>query len=184
MNRNLVLIGFMGAGKSTVGRACARDLGFAFRDSDAAIEQRAGKPISDIFADDGEAAFRELETATVHSLARRSRTVLATGGGVVLDPTNVAALRETGVVILLWADTETVLARTSRRSTRPLLAGSAGPRARIESLLAQREPLYSAAADAVVDTTGLPRREVVDRVLAVYRRVSCERSPPKPETVG
>src|SRR5262245_34007103 len=98
---NLVLIGFMGSGKSTIGRQCARILGFRFRDSDTLVERRAGKPISQVFADDGEAAFREMECAAIKTLAATSSVVLSTGGGAVLNGANVAALRRTGIVVLL-----------------------------------------------------------------------------------
>lgn len=166
---NLVLVGFMATGKSTIGRRCARELGYPFRDSDSVIERRAGKSIPAIFAEDGEPAFRRLEAAAIRELARAGATVIATGGGAPMNSGNVAYLRRTGFVVLLWSDPEEILARCGTRANRPLLAGANDPRARIECLLAQREPAYRAAAHAVVDSTGLTREETAQRVLDAYR---------------
>jgi shikimate kinase len=168
VDRNLVLVGFMGSGKSTIGRRCAQALRFRFHDTDALVEHRAGKSVADIFAEDGEACFRALESDAVRDLARERRAVIATGGGVVMDSANVARLRRTGYVILLWADAAEILARCGTRATRPLLASAEDPAERITSLLARREPCYRSAAHAVVETTGLPREEAVERVLAAY----------------
>ncbi len=172
-DRNLVLVGFMASGKSTIGRRCAESLRFGFRDSDALLERRAGKPVSEIFEQEGEVRFRSLETAAIRDLARESRTVIATGGGAVLSGLNVARLRRTGYIILLWADPDEILARCGSRASRPLLACAEDPSARITELLAVREPLYHAAAHAVVHTSGLTRDEAVERVLDTYRSL-CE----------
>src|SRR2546429_4512538 len=98
---NLVLIGFMGTGKSTVGRLCARRLGLRFRDSDTLVEHRARKSVAEIFTDDGEASFRVQETSAIRTLAGSGPLVLATGGGAVLKPENVEILRKSGFVVLL-----------------------------------------------------------------------------------
>jgi shikimate kinase len=166
---NLVLIGFMATGKSTVGRRCAAALGFRFRDSDTLVERRAGKPVAAIFAEQGEAAFRAMEAQAIYDLSRGHRVVLATGGGAPMNPVNVANLRRNGVIVFLHAAPEAILQRAGSRQSRPLLADAENPTARIESLLAQREPVYRSVADAVVDTTGLTQEEVVERVLAAYR---------------
>lgn len=168
-NTNLILIGFMATGKSTVGRRCAQALGFRFRDSDSLVERWEGKSVAEIFSEEGEAAFRKKETDAIRYLCNSSRTVLSTGGGVVLNPANVACLRRSGVVILLWASVDDILERAGRRPTRPLLANSADPRARIIELLGQREAAYRTAAHAIVETSGMVREEAVECVLNVYR---------------
>ncbi len=166
---NLALIGFMGSGKSTVGRACARELGLPFRDSDTLVEQRAGMSIPEIFARDGEAAFRKLEAEAIRALASNPPIVLSTGGGAPMHQESVDRLRRTGIVVLLWADPDCLLARVGQTASRPLLATSEDPGERIRTLLAQREPYYRAAAHVVVDTTNLSRDEAVQRVLDAYR---------------
>ena len=163
---NLVLIGFMGAGKSTIGRRCALRLGYQFRDSDTVIEQRHKKSIPEIFAGEGEAKFREWECEVVHDLARCSNMVIATGGGIVLNSSNVARLRRSGIVVLLSAHADEIIARCMSRNTRPLLMTTdVDPVQRIVSMLEIRNPLYEAAANITVDTTGLDREEAVERVL-------------------
>lgn len=171
MAPNLVLIGFMASGKSTIGRRCARALDFRFRDTDVQVERWTGKSVSQIFAEEGELAFRKLEAEAVRVLSRRTRQVIATGGGAPLDPENVRNLRRGGVVVLLKAEPDEIVARASRRKNRPLLAGADDPKARVLELLAVREPIYIAAADAVVETTNLGLEDSVARVLAVYREL-------------
>src|ERR1700752_1096640 len=117
----IVLTGFMGSGKSEVGRRLARRLGRAFIDTDELIEAHAGKSVASIFADDGEAAFRRLERDAVADAARRGEAVVALGGGAVLDPANVTVLRAAGVVICLTARPDAILARVGRGADRPLL---------------------------------------------------------------
>ena len=171
MNRdpNLVLIGFMAAGKSTVGRDCARILGLRFRDSDRLVEQRSGKSIPEIFSEGGEAVFRSMEASAIQTLASANPLVLSTGGGAPMDTKNVARLRRTGLIVLLWARPEVILSRISNPDTRPLLVSSdTEPAERVSELLAVREPAYRAAADVVIDTTSLSRPETVARVVAAY----------------
>lgn len=166
---NLVLIGFMAAGKSTVGRDCARVLGFRFRDSDRLVEQRAGKSIAEIFAAEGEAAFRSMEASAIMTLASANPLVVSTGGGAPMDAKNVARLRRTGFIVLLWAEPSIILSRIGNPATRPLLnSPDAGPESRVVELLAIREPAYRAAADKVIDTTLLSRPEAVELVVAAY----------------
>lgn len=158
--RNIILIGFMGTGKSVVGRRLARDLHRAFIDTDREVERRAGVSIADLFAVAGEPAFRDLEMAVVADLATRRGIVIATGGGTLLRPANRAALRG-GLVVALTASPEVILARTRRRA-RPLLAVT-DPLARIRALLAERRELY-AAADLTVDTTALDADAVATEI--------------------
>ncbi|HEX9592300.1 MAG TPA: shikimate kinase [bacterium] len=161
--RNLVLIGFMGAGKTTVGRALAARLGWATIDCDDLIEARAGKAIAAIFATEGEAHFRDLESAVAADLHRYQHTVITTGGGVVERPENLVHLRRAGRVIYLRARPETLYGRVQGSDHRPLLR-VADPQARIRELLARRAPSYE-QADRIVDTDDLTIPEVVERVL-------------------
>jgi len=172
---NLILIGFMATGKSAIGRRCAAALRFAYCDTDRLVADRAGLTIPEIFASRGEEAFRELEAAVIRDLAARARLVVSTGGGAPLRAENARALREAGVVILLRTEPEEILRRAGDCATRPLLAGAKDPLERVRSLLAEREPAYMRIADAVVDTTDLPRHEAVRRVLAAYREASRRR---------
>lgn len=165
---NLVLVGFMGAGKSAIGRRCARALGFRFFDSDREVARMAGKSIPQIFVEDGEAAFRAMEEEVIRKLACFRRIVLATGGGAAMDALNVARMRRHGVVVLLQATPEEVLRRVRGGAGRPLLEGAADPLARIRELLETRREAYTAAAHAAVDTTGLDLEEAVRKVLDAY----------------
>ncbi|MGD2062178.1 MAG: shikimate kinase [Nitrospirota bacterium] len=160
---NLVLIGFMGAGKTTVGQALAARLGWATVDCDALIEARAGKTIAAIFAGEGEAYFRDMETAVAADLDRYVHTIITTGGGVVERPENLAHLRRAGQVIYLRARPETLYERVAGSDHRPLLQ-VADPRARVRELLARRTPAYE-QADRVIDTDDLTIPEVVERIL-------------------
>src|SRR5688572_15222440 len=106
--RNIALCGFMGTGKSSVGRIVAEQLRFAFLDTDTVIEARAGKTIAEIFSEQGEEAFRELEHRIVKELALRDHTVISTGGGLIVNPENLASLKEHALVVCLWASPETI----------------------------------------------------------------------------
>ena len=143
----IFLTGFMGVGKTRVGRILAWQLGRCFLDTDRMIEQRAGKSIAEIFADEGEAHFRQLERACVLETCQRPDAVVALGGGAVTRADNVEAVRCAGVLVCLKADVETIFARVRRRSNRPLLAGlePQAQRAKIESLLRERAPYYDQA---------------------------------------
>lgn len=167
---NLALIGFMGVGKSTVGRLCAKQLGYTFLDSDAVIAERAGCPVAQFFAERGEAAFRALEREVIAELAARPGIVLSTGGGVVLDAANVANLRAGGLVVLLTASVEVVLRRVGDRNSRPLLASASDPRARVLQLLAERAPYYERAAHCRVETTDRRPGQVAAQVVKLYRQ--------------
>jgi len=160
--RNLALIGFMGAGKSTVGRIVARELGLTFLDTDEAIETRAGKATSRIFAEQGEPAFRALERALVEELAGERGLVISTGGGLVCQPGNLERLKTHALVICLWASADTIWERVRNQGHRPLLQ-VADPRAEIERLLALREPHYR-QADVLVNSGLRSLREVASQV--------------------
>lgn len=160
--RNVVLYGFMGAGKTAVGEELARRLGWPFVDTDRLVEQRAGKPVARIFDEDGEPGFRALEREAVREAARLRPAVVACGGGAVLDPVNAELLRSCGHMVWLRAQLSSVLARASS-DDRPLLRGDA--RGRAAALLEERTPRYRELADVVVDTDGLAVQEVAWRVL-------------------
>lgn len=148
---NVFLIGPMGAGKTTVGRQLARALQLEFIDSDHEVELRTGADIPWIFDIEGEAGFRRRERAVIEDLCQRHGQVVATGGGAVLDPRNRADLARSGVVVYLSASADRIYARTQKSQNRPLLR-TEDPRARIEQILAEREPLYREIADLIVDT--------------------------------
>ena len=160
-NNNVVLCGFMGSGKTTVGRLLAQRLGRRFVDLDELIAQAAGQSIAEIFKTRGEPYFRALETKAAKQLSGAGGSVISCGGGTVLNPENAALLRTNGKLIYLAVRPETVLARLRQDVTRPLLAGDeAQKKQRITALLAQREPLYRAAADFTVCANGSPEQTV------------------------
>jgi shikimate kinase len=160
----VVLVGAMGAGKSTVGRLVAEELGVGFLDTDEVVEREAGRTVSEIFIDDGEAHFRELERRAVAESLAGHRGVLALGGGAVLDVTTRKLLDGHRVVFLRVGLTDAAR-RVGLGVSRPLLLGNV--RGRIKQLLDERTPVYEAVAQHVVDTDGLSAREVADRVRAV-----------------
>jgi shikimate kinase len=160
----IVLIGFMGAGKSSVGRTLARMTGLGRFDTDEMIANRFGLSIAEIFEAHGEAKFREAETEALRELTGKGQAIIVTGGGIVLRQENVELLRELGTVFYLSADEDILFARISRRTTRPLLQ-TADPRATLRELLAARLPLYRSAAEVEVDTSRLKHEEVARKVL-------------------
>lgn len=166
---NIILIGFMGSGKSSIGRIVGKRMGFQFVDTDAVIVERAGMAIPAIFAQEGEERFRDLETAAIESLEHLSRCVFATGGGAVLRETNRALLRELGYVVLLTASEEVLYERVSRNTRRPLLQ-TENPRETLSTMLAARREVYEAAAEFVVDTSHFTHRQSADAVIQAARR--------------
>ena len=161
---NIILIGPMGAGKSTIGRLLAKELRLPFRDSDKEIEQRTGASIPLIFDVEGEKGFREREHAAVMELCRMNGVVLATGGGAVIRQDNRQVLRDGGRVIYLCTSAEQQLDRTSRDRNRPLLQAP-NPREILVGLMAVRDPLYREIADIIVETDERPPRLVVGEIL-------------------
>ena len=166
--RNLVLVGFMGSGKSSVGREIARRWGFRFIDTDTAIRQKYKKSIPDIFATFGEPFFRDEENKALQDLQDTNHAVIATGGGIVLQQRNHRLLRSLGVVAWLTANEEVIWERVSRNHNRPLLR-TPDPRTTIINLMSTRYPLYSSLADITVETSGLTHQEVADSAIAAIR---------------
>lgn len=164
---NLALVGFMGTGKSSVGRLVADMLHFTFLDTDDVIEARAGKPITDIFAQEGEPAFRERECRLVEELARRDNTVISTGGGLPINPANLASLKTHALVVCLWASPEKIWERVRHQTHRPLLKDP-DPPAKIRSLLAAREPFYR-QADVLVNTEMRSVKDVAQQIIHQFR---------------
>ena len=153
----------MGTGKSSVGRCVADTLHFTFLDTDDVIEARAGKPITEIFAQEGEPAFRKLECGLVEELTRRERTVISTGGGLPVNPANLASLKTHALVVCLWASPEKIFERVRHQLHRPLL-NTPDPLGKIRSLLATREPFYK-QADVLVNTEFRSVKDVAHQVI-------------------
>jgi shikimate kinase len=162
--RSIVLVGLMGAGKSTVGRRLASALRLPFHDADQEIETAAGCSISDFFEKYGETAFRDGERKVIARLLKGPRHVLATGGGAFMDPTTRALIKAEGLSVWLRANIELLMARVAKRPTRPLLKNG-DPRGTMERLMAERYPTY-AQADVTVDSNGGPHDTVVQNILA------------------
>ncbi len=163
--RNVILIGMMGSGKSTVGRRLAAALGRPFVDADTVLEQRCGVPISTIFELEGEEGFRRREAQLITELAQPAGCVLATGGGAVLNANSRALLHSLGFVVYLQAGVNDLWQRLRRDRGRPLLRAS-DPRARIESLVEQRDPLYREAAHCIIPTGRQPVDRTVSEITA------------------
>lgn len=162
--RSIVLVGLMGAGKTTVGRRLAQRLGLPFVDADAEIERAAGETIPEIFERHGETAFRDGERRVIARLLERGPQVLATGGGAFMDETTRANIAARGISVWLKADLDVLMKRVGRRSGRPLLKAD-DPRAVMERLMAARYPVY-AQADLTVESVEGPHDSVVEDVVA------------------
>jgi len=169
---NLYLVGFMGTGKSTVGRAVAQRLGFQVLDSDHEIERVVGKSIPEIFASEGEAAFRAREKEFIMTGHLATRTLVACGGGIIMQPGVLELLKSRGVVICLHASIETILDRTARNRNRPLL-NVENPEERVRALFAEREPVYKRAG-AVILTDSRPLSDIVAHVVRTWRREAAD----------
>ncbi|MGZ8254052.1 MAG: shikimate kinase [Burkholderiaceae bacterium] len=162
--RSVFLIGMMGAGKTTVGRMLAQALGFGFIDADRELEARSGVLIATIFSVEGEEGFRRREAALLDELTQRPGIVLATGGGAILNADTRSRLRERGLVLYLRASADEIYRRTRNDRSRPLLR-TADPRARIDELLVQREPLYEEVAHVTFQSAAANPRRLVRRLL-------------------
>ena len=168
MKSNIALIGFMGTGKTAVGHVLAKKLNWQLVEVDSLIERKVGKSIADIFRDDGEIAFRELEIEAVRETARERGKVIVCGGGVVLNAINIDRLRENSIIVNLVASPEIILKRTSNNEgSRPLLNVD-DPARRIKELMKFRKPFYERSADITIDTSKLDinttANQIIDRL--------------------
>lgn len=161
--KNIVLVGFMGTGKSVVGKRLAKELKIKFISTDDIIEEREGRPISEIFAASGEPYFRKVEKGVVREVSEMDNVVIATGGGVVLDEENIVNLKKKGILICLTASPELIYERTKKYKTRPLLDVD-DPVFKIKELLKVRAPYY-AKADYQIDTSNKTVEEVVAKII-------------------
>jgi shikimate kinase len=167
--RNIVVIGCMGVGKSSVGRCLARLANWRFADTDDLIQEQAGATIPEIFAQLGQDKFRELEHSALSSLLGSEKTIISTGGGIVTRPENVPLHRQLGLVVWLRAEEQAIVDRISRNNDRPLLR-TENPRETLRALLAERLHLYAGLAQATVETTWLGQYDVASAILNTYRR--------------
>lgn len=164
MKENIILIGFMGVGKTSLGKLLASKLGRGFIDLDEKIEHDAGLTIPKIFETYGEKYFRELEKAAVKEICTRRNIVIATGGGTVKDAENLQMLKNSGVIICLTTEPEEIFRRTEKRGERPVLDGGGNERLEtIKKLLAEREEFYS-QADYKIDTTSWSPLQIVNKI--------------------
>ncbi len=176
---NLYLVGFMGTGKTTVGRGVAARLGFEFLDSDHEIERLRGKTVSEIFAGEGEPAFRRYEREFIEHGHPATSQIVACGGGLIVQEGMLELVRTKGILVCLHASVETILRRTAQSRARPLLEVE-DPAERIRTLFAQREPIYQRSGTMIL-TEGRPIAEIVNHVLRVYHR---EARDFRPQTVA
>jgi shikimate kinase len=178
-DRNIFLVGMMGAGKTTVGKALARRLGREFIDCDREIVERTGVPIATIFEIEGEDGFRRRESQMLAELATRRGTIVATGGGAVLAEENRRTMRASGTVIYLRVSLDHLHERTKRDPARPLLAAG-DRRATLQALLEKRDPLYRDAADLVVDSGAQSPGTLAQRVIEALDRGASGAGAPSP----
>lgn len=165
--QDIYLVGFMGTGKTAVGRYLAKTLGFPLVDIDDLIVKKEGRSISDIFAQSGEPYFRKVEKESLREVAAKIRQVVDCGGGIVIDPENIATMKQSGRLVCLSARPEVILGRTKRHSHRPLL-NVADPLAKIKELLEARKPYYE-KADFAVDTSDLTIQQVAEKILEWHK---------------
>jgi shikimate kinase len=172
--KNLVLVGFMGSGKTDAGKLAAARLGMKFVDMDVMIERRHNQTISAIFETRGEAHFRKQERALVRELVDEEDQVIATGGGIVLDANNLRDFGRTGIVICCWVDAGVAYERTKNAKHRPLLEADADRRTRIETLLREREPLYK-VIPLRIDTSAMTVEQQAGEIVRIYQeRIKAE----------
>ena len=171
---NLALIGFMGTGKTSVGRLAAEQLHFDYLDTDEMIQSRTGRTITDIFEKDGEPAFRKLEQQLVSELAARKRTVISTGGGLPTNPLNLASLKTHSLIVCLWASPEKILERVRNQTHRPLLCDP-NTGLKIRELLAARDPFYR-QADVLINTDLRSVREAAQQVVHQFKSAQSGKS--------
>ena len=172
MNKNIVLVGLMGAGKTSVGRLLAEKLGIEFYDTDDVIENEAGCSIVDIFSQKGEQAFRELEKKTILKLSQKSGNIISTGGGSLENEENLKNLKKNGLIVYLKASPEVLYERIKNQKNRPLLKNGS-PLKTLKELLEKREQAYK-RADYIIDTALKTAEDVTNEIVKVYNaRIKC-----------
>lgn len=174
---NIVLAGFMGTGKTSVGRRLASHLRMRFVDTDSEIERDNRRQITDIFEEDGEDVFRQLETEVIRKVSKFYNYVISIGGGVVLKEANISMLKENGVIFCLTATPEEIYKRVRHHTHRPLLQ-TPDPMETIRTILAERRPFYD-KADYIVDTTGRSFDEIVPHIKGIFYKDALRRRFPK-----
>ncbi len=162
--KNIILIGLMGSGKSTVGRLLAEKIGLNFVDTDQELEKWTGRIISEIFATDGEKEFRRLETQIVSQVVNKTGQIIATGGGVILRSENIKALRKNGIIIFLNADVEVLYKRLKDDNSRPLLQTN-DLKKKLKDIFESRLELYCKTADFEIDTSNLEPEEITQKIV-------------------
>ena len=167
---NIVLIGPMGSGKTTVGRSLSKKLGIDFYDSDHEITDKTGVSIDHIFDVEGEEGFRKRESDVLKDLCSQDNIIIATGGGAVISEENRLEISKTGSVIYLLSSVDQILRRTSKSKTRPLLENSKNKRKTISDIINVRDPLYREIATITVDTNGKKLNEVINEILVQLKR--------------
>lgn len=168
INCNIFLIGFMGAGKSTIARTLQRELGFPLVEMDERIVQEQGMSINDIFAQYGEAHFREIESQLVVDLGKREPSIVSCGGGVVVRPENMQNMKKSGRIVLLKASPETIFERVKNSTDRPILNGHMNVEY-IAELMEKRRVLYEEAADITIQTDGKTREQICEEIIGKLR---------------
>jgi len=169
---NIILIGYRGTGKSTVGRIVAEQLNFSKIETDAEITKWAGMSIPDIVRNHSWDYFRDLESRVIKDACSLENTVIDCGGGVVTRPDNITALKANGIVFLLVADIRDIVRRISRSSQRPSLTGNKSVTAEVEEVLKERDPLYRKAADYIINTSEESPRTAGDKIARIYRKLT------------
>jgi len=177
VGKSIVLIGMMGAGKSSVGACLSQRTGLRLLDTDEIVASKFGMSIPEIFAEHGEKKFREAETEALRRMPTEEQTIIITGGGIVLRKKNVEVLKSQTVIVWLDGDEETLFARASRQQNRPLLQ-TKNPRKSFSQILGARRPLYANIADIRVDTSVLTDEEVAVAILAKLRRMNAKPESP------
>jgi shikimate kinase len=177
VGKSIVLIGMMGAGKSSVGACLSQRTGLRLLDTDEIVASKFGMSIPEIFAEHGEKKFREAETEALRRMQIEEQTIIVTGGGIVLRKENVEILKSQAVIVWLDGDEETLFARASRKQNRPLLQ-TKNPRKSFSQILGARRPLYANIADIRVDTSVLTDEEVAVAILAKLRRMNAKPESP------